>query len=108
FHLVTATVWVGGLIALVVIRPSLGSHLQVTVRRYSVVAGWCFLLLVGSGLLAAWINMGALAGLASRYGVLLILKTIAAVLLGVAGWWHRHRAIAALGDMTKGDTPFTR
>ncbi|WP_277453056.1 cytochrome c oxidase assembly protein [Janibacter sp. DB-40] len=108
FHLLTATVWVGGLIALVVIRPSLGSHLQVTVRRYSVVAGWCFVLLVGSGLLAAWINMGALSGLASRYGVLLILKTIAAVILGVAGWWHRQRAITALGDMTKGATPFTR
>lgn len=108
FHIVTATVWVGGLVALVVIRPSLGNHLQVTAQRYSVIAGWCFLLLVGSGLLAAWINIGALSGLASRYGVLLILKTVAAVLLGVAGWWHRHRTIDALADMTKGVAPFVR
>lgn len=107
FHLLTATLWVGGLVALVVIRPSLGTHLQVTVQRYSVIAGWCFVLLVGSGLLAAWTNIGALSGLASRYGVLLILKTVAAVLLGVAGWLHRHRTIAALGDMTKG-APFVR
>ncbi len=103
FHLVSATVWVGGLIALVVIRPSLGRHLAVTVRRYSVVAGWCFVLLVGSGLLAAWINIGALSGLASPYGVLLILKSIAAVLLGVAGWWHRRSTIAALE--AEGDGP---
>ncbi|WP_338748745.1 cytochrome c oxidase assembly protein [Janibacter alittae] len=105
FHLVSATLWVGGLVALVVIRPSLGKHLQVTVQRYSVIAGWCFVLLVGSGLLAAWINIGALSGLASRYGVLLILKSVAAVLLGFAGWWHRRRTIAALGDMTKGGAP---
>ena len=102
-HLVTATVWVGGLVALVVVRPLLGTHLQITVERYSQIAGWCFVLLVGSGLLAAWINVGAIAGLSSRYGVLLILKTVAAVLLGLAGWWHRRRTIAQLGD-TKGGT----
>ena len=102
FHLVSASVWVGGLVALVVIRPSLGKHLGVTVRRYSSVAGWCFVLLVGSGLLASWINIGGLAGLDSRYGVLLILKAVAAVLLGGAGWWHRHRIIAALDTGEKG------
>lgn len=108
FHLVSATLWVGGLVGLVVIRPSLGTHLKVTVERYSVMAGWCFVLLVGSGLLAAWINIGALSGLDSRYGALLILKSIAAVVLGVAGWLHRHRTIAALDDATKGVTPFVR
>lgn len=108
FHLVAATLWVGGLVALLVIRPSLGKHLAVTVRRYSTVAAWCFVLLVGSGLLASWINIGGLAGLDSRYGVLLILKAIASVLLGIAGWWHRHRIIAALDDGAKGAAPFAR
>ncbi|NYF98626.1 cytochrome c oxidase assembly protein [Janibacter cremeus] len=105
FHILSATLWVGGLVALVVIRPSLGKHLQVTVQRYSVIAGWCFVLLVGSGLLVSWINIGALSGLASRYGVLLILKSVAAVLLGLAGWWHRHRTIAALQDTANGMAP---
>ncbi|WP_435200626.1 cytochrome c oxidase assembly protein [Janibacter sp. GS2] len=108
FHLLAASLWVGGLVALLVIRPSLGSHLAVTVRRYSSVAAWCFVLLVGSGLLASWINMGGLSGLDSRYGVLLILKAVAAVLLGAAGWWHRSQIIAALDHGAKGATPFVR
>lgn len=108
FHLIAASLWVGGLVALVVLRPSLGKHLGVTVRRYSSVAGWCFVLLVGSGLLASWINIGGFSGLGSRYGVLLILKAVAATLLGVAGWWHRHRIIDAIGDGAKGAAPFVR
>lgn len=108
FHLVAASLWVGGLVALLVIRPSLGTHLAVTVRRYSSMAAWCFVLLVGSGLLASWINIGGLSGLDSRYGVLLILKSVAAILLGIAGWWHRHRTIATLDAGAKGGAPFVR
>lgn len=108
FHLVSATVWIGGLVALLVIRPSLGTHLAVTTRRYSSIAAWCFVLLVSSGLLATWINIGGLDGLDSRYGVLLILKAVAAVVLGVIGWWHRSRTIAALEAGAKGAAPFVR
>ena len=105
FHLVSATVWIGGLVALLVVRPSLGTHLAVTTRRYSSIAAWCFALLVGSGLLASWINIGGIAGLDSRYGVLLILKSVAAVILGVIGWWHRSRIISGLETGAKGATP---
>lgn len=121
FHLVSATVWVGGLVALLVIRPSLrdgrgrppqggalGAHLAVTTRRYSTIAAWCFVLLVGSGLLASWINIGGIGGLDSRYGVLLILKAVAAVVLGVIGWWHRSRTIAAIEGGAAGAAPFVR
>ena len=115
FHLVSATVWIGGLVALLVVRPSLrppqgagGSHLAVTTRRYSSIAAWCFALLVGSGLLATWINIGGLGGLDSRYGVLLILKAVAAIILGVIGWWHRSRTIAALEAGAEGVAPFVR
>ncbi len=108
FHLVAATIWVGGLIALLVIRPGLDKHLAITVRRYSTVAGWCFALLVFSGLLVSWTNISAVAGLASRYGVLLILKAGCAVLLGLAGWWHRRRTIELLEAGAKGAAPFVR
>ncbi|EKA62493.1 cytochrome C oxidase caa3-type, assembly factor CtaG-related protein [Janibacter hoylei PVAS-1] len=115
FHLVSATVWIGGLVALLVVRPSLRppqgavrSHLAVTTQRYSSIAAWCFALLVGSGLLATWINIGGLGGLDSRYGVLLILKAVAAIILGVIGWWHRSRTIAALEAGAEGVAPFVR
>ncbi|MFC5188176.1 copper resistance D family protein, partial [Actinomadura harenae] len=120
FHLVSATVWIGGLVALLVVGPSLrdsrgrppqeagGSHLAITTRRYSSIAAWCFALLVGSGLLATWINIGGLGGLDSRYGVLLILKAVAAIILGVIGWWHRSRTIAALEAGAEGVAPFVR
>ncbi|SMC38847.1 putative copper resistance protein D [Janibacter indicus] len=105
FHLVSATVWIGGLVALLVVRPSLGTHLAVTVRRYSSIAAWCFAFLVLSGLLATWINIGGLGGLDSRYGVLLILKAVAAIVLGVIGWWHRNRIIAGLEAGAQGASP---
>uniref|UniRef100_A0AC61U8S2 Bifunctional copper resistance protein CopD/cytochrome c oxidase assembly protein n=2 Tax=Janibacter limosus TaxID=53458 RepID=A0AC61U8S2_9MICO len=108
FHPVSATVWIGGLVALLVIRPSLGTHLAVTTRRYSSIAARCFVLLVSSGLLATRINIGGLDGLDSRYGVLLILKAVAAVVLGVIGWWHRSRTIAAPEAGAKGAAPFVR
>ena len=41
-HLLSAAVWVGGLLALIVLRGPLGESLGVVVRRYSTVALWCF------------------------------------------------------------------
>src|SRR6476661_10900271 len=44
-HLLSAAVWVGGLLALVVLRRPLGDALGVVARRYSAVALWCFVTL---------------------------------------------------------------
>ena len=41
-HLVGVTVWVGALIAIVLLGPGLGRQLATVTRRYSTVAGWCF------------------------------------------------------------------
>lgn len=107
-HLLAATTWMGGLLALLAIRPRLGSHTAVSVRRYSHVAGWSYALLVGSGLLLAWVNLGSLRALASTYGSFLILKTLAAVALGAAGWWHRSRIIGALESGADSGRAFLR
>ena len=53
FHLVGINVWVGGLLALVLVRRVLGEALLVTVRRYSVLAGWCLALVTVSGMLGS-------------------------------------------------------
>ncbi len=95
-HIVAATIWVGGLFALMLLRPLLLPHLGATLARYSVVAGWTYAALGLSGLLAAWFNLTSPGDLASAYGVMLVVKASALLLLGVAGWWHRRRVIASL------------
>ncbi len=95
-HLVGVTVWVGGLLALALLRPLLGPDLAVTASRYSVLAGWCFGAVALSGLQSALIRVGPLSDLGTRYGVLLLVKTVALLLLGYAGWRHRRSLLAGL------------
>ena len=92
-HLLGVVVWVGGLLALVAVRRTLGSDLGATVARYSTVAGWCFALVTVTGVQQAWIRLGSLGGVATAYGTVVLLKTVALVVLGVLGWLHR-RSIA--------------
>lgn len=95
-HLIGATVWVGGLAAMFFLRRQVGVDLVVAVRRYSRLAGWCFLLVLLSGLWSAVLRLNGADLLGSAYGVLLVLKSAALVLLGLAGWLHRARTIRAL------------
>jgi len=92
-HLVSAVIWVGGLLALAMLRPLLGKGLAVSVRRYSALAGWCFVGVAVSGVASAWIRVGSIGNLASSYGVLVILKVVALVVLGLAGWLQRARVV---------------
>ena len=95
-HLIGATVWVGGLAATYSLRGSLGDTLAVAVRRYSRLAGWCFTLVLISGVGGGLLRLGDVNALASPYGMLLMLKTAALVLLGGAGWLHRTCTIPVL------------
>ena len=92
-HLVSAVLWVGGLLALAMLRPLLGTGLAVSVRRYSTLAGWCFVAVAVSGVVNAWIRIGSIGNLATGYGVLVILKVVALVALGIAGWQQRARVV---------------
>jgi len=92
-HLVSALVWVGGLLALAMLRPLLGTALAISVQRYSTLAGWCFAGVAVSGAANAWIRVGSVGNLASSYGALVILKVVALVALGVAGWQQRSRVV---------------
>jgi len=92
-HLVSAVLWVGGLLALAMLRPLLGTALGVSVQRYSTLAGWCFVAVAVSGAANAWIRIGTIGNLASSYGALVILKIVALVVLGLAGWQQRSRVV---------------
>src|SRR4051812_23907433 len=76
-HLLSAAVWVGGLLALVVLRRPLGDALGVVARRYSTVALWCFVALGVSGVMSATTRLGSWSDLATPYGVLVLVKVLA-------------------------------
>lgn len=112
-HLLTAAVWVGGLLTLVLLRRRLGRSLGVVVRRYSALALWCFAALGVSGAMAATTRLASVAELVTtRYGILLTVKIIAFCLLGLAGWWHRRSTIdridGAVPSAAAASRPFLR
>ena len=101
-HLLSAAVWVGGLLALVVLRRPLGDALGVVARRYSSVALWCFVTLGVSGVMTATTRLGSWSDLATPYGVLVLVKVLAFTALGVAGVWHRRVTLDRI-DVASGD-----
>jgi len=91
-HLVAVTVWVGGLAGLALLRPRVGAGLPTVVARYSVVAAWCFAGAAFSGIVNASLRLEGIADLVgSTYGLLLLVKVVALVALGLAGWAQRRR-----------------
>ncbi len=97
-HLVAAVIWVGGLLALAMLRPLLGTALGVSAQRYSTLAGWCFAAVAVSGLGNGWIRVGSIDNLRSSYGALVILKVVALAALGAAGWMQRSRVVNRIAD----------
>ncbi len=110
-HLVGACIWVGGLAGIALLWPGLtagragvgrgaaGEGRKAAVRavqRFSTLAGAAFVLIAGSGLVNAWLRIGDLAGLTTRYGALVMIKVVALGILGAAGWQHRRRSLTAL------------
>jgi cytochrome c oxidase assembly factor CtaG/putative copper export protein len=88
-HLVGVSLWLGGLLGLVVLRRSIGDSLGAVARRYSTLALWCFVVVGVSGVMSASTRLSGWQDLTTDYGLLIVAKVLAFVLLGVAGWWHR-------------------
>ncbi len=95
-HLLGVTVWVGGLVGIIVVRNRLGTNLSVAVSRYSALAGWAFAAVAGSGIINATLRVGSAENLLSPYSALIIAKGAMLALLGYAGWIHRKRLIPRL------------
>ncbi|GAB3259573.1 cytochrome c oxidase assembly protein [Kineosporia babensis] len=93
-HSLSAAIWVGGLIGLVMLSPYLRQPLEAA-RRFSPVATVCFVLLGLSGLDSAWLRLGSWNAMFSPYGALLAGKAALLVILGAVAWWHRRRMLAA-------------
>lgn len=89
-HTVFAAVWIGGLVAVVLLRPMLAAgRLAAVLPRYSTIALVCFVVVAASGLVSASIRVGDLPSLLSPYGALVIAKASALLALGVLGALQR-------------------
>jgi putative copper resistance protein D len=95
-HLVAASLWAGGLLALLahVIRG--GQHADLAARRFSGIALWCFVAMAISGVVNALVRVLPSDLLVGDYGRLVLAKFVALCLLGVAGWRQRRSGVAAL------------
>ncbi len=86
FHVGAVSLWVGGVIGLLVISPR---ERSASISRFSSLALWCAIIVGVSGVLNAWTRLNFLAGWQSRYGLLVILKSTLFVILLFIGAKHR-------------------
>ncbi|WP_248116281.1 MULTISPECIES: cytochrome c oxidase assembly protein [unclassified Micrococcus] len=122
-HLIGVVTWVGGLLALAAISSTLtgpnGAQghgastrrqgpaplLHTVVSRYSLLAGLGLVTVVLSGIVNAALRMEHLSQLASPYGLVVVAKAVAAVVLGAIGLVHRRSIIPRLGADGEAESP---
>jgi len=104
-HVLFAAIWLGGLLTLIVIKRTLGDGRLVTVlERYSSIALICFIVVATSGYVNAELRVGTLAELATPYGILVLVKVAALVVLGLFGLVQRRVLIDRLKRLGEGRT----
>ncbi|WP_284763815.1 cytochrome c oxidase assembly protein [Arthrobacter sp. efr-133-R2A-63] len=105
-HLVGVSAWVGGIIMLAVLSGVLhGSKAtgtkditDQTLRRFSTLAGFAFVLVFASGVVNASIRITSFSALVGTpYGQIVLAKALATVVLGGIGFMHRKWVIPQLG-----------
>ncbi|GAB79403.1 cytochrome c oxidase assembly protein [Austwickia chelonae] len=97
-HLAAAFVWCGGLAAILILWPILGSTAAVVVQRYSVLAAWALGGVAVSGVLNGAVRLGEWSQLTSRYGLVLVAKVALLALLAAAGWRMRAGVVGRLSE----------
>jgi cytochrome c oxidase assembly factor CtaG/putative copper export protein len=97
YHLVAAALWVGGLIALLAHLARRGDHAGLACARFSRLALVCWIVMAVSGVINALIRVTP-DQLLTTYGLLVLGKVTALLVLGVFGWLHRRSAVAAVAD----------
>ncbi|MGA9869525.1 MAG: cytochrome c oxidase assembly protein [Rhodococcus sp. (in: high G+C Gram-positive bacteria)] len=95
-HLVAATVWAGGLFAVLAHARRRGAHTDVSTRRFSTIATVCFVVMAASGVINALVRVSISDLFDSLYGRLILAKILALVVLGFFGWVQRRRSLPAL------------
>jgi putative copper resistance protein D len=98
FHLVAAALWVGGLIAVLALGWRKGANLALAARRFSRLALVCWIVMAVSGVINALVRISVSDLLTTDYGLLVVAKIVALLLLGVFGHQQRQRGVRPLVD----------
>jgi copper resistance protein D len=94
-HVAAASLWVGGLGAMLVLLGRRRELLQAVLPRFSTLAGACLAVVTVSGVLTAQVRLGSWAALfTTGYGALILAKASLLVLLGGLGLLARRRLAA--------------
>src|ERR1700736_7067263 len=95
-HLVAASLWAGGLLALLAHALRGGEHTALAARRFSAIALWCWVAMALSGVVNALVRVPLSDLLSTGYGRLVTAKFLALCVLGVLGWRQRRSGVVAL------------
>ncbi|MFD9893526.1 cytochrome c oxidase assembly protein [Amycolatopsis sp. NPDC059027] len=98
YHLVAAALWVGGLVALLALGWRRGANLKLAAVRFSKLALVCWLVMAVSGVINALVRIGLNDLFTTDYGLLVVAKVVALLLLGVFGQQQRQRGVRGLVD----------
>ena len=93
WHLLFMVLWVGGLMALVAHCRRLGPDLDLAVRRYSNIITFALFGIAASGVVNAAIRIEWSDWLTTRYGLIVLAKSIGVIILAGFGLIHRAAAI---------------
>lgn len=98
YHLIAAALWVGGLLALLAHGWRRGEHLTLAATRFSRLALVCWIVMAVSGVVNALVRISLSDLLTTDYGLLIVAKIVALLMLGVFGQQQRTRGVRALTD----------
>ncbi|WP_338604235.1 cytochrome c oxidase assembly protein [Saccharopolyspora sp. SCSIO 74807] len=98
FHLYSATIWVGGLIAVLAHLARKGAHAGLVARRFSKIALVCWIVMAVSGVLNSYVRVPPEQLFTTTYGALVVVKVLCLALLGVIAYFQRERAVKRIEE----------
>ncbi len=114
-HVLGASVWVGGIVCLLVALPAATRRLEgpqrtrllhATLARFSPLALGCVVAIAITGVVQAYIDVRGIHGLLyTTYGELVLVKVALFLALVALGWVNRERVIPALKRLASACAP---
>ncbi len=109
-HLLGVTLWLGGLFVIALLGTKLARSPQLpsVVERYSSFALFAFALVAFSGVVNSALRVHDFDDLMTPYGLVVLAKALATIVLGLVGFWHRRFVIRRLAAAASARVEFWR